>query len=454
MQSGMLSVEQLSELAHGEQIETVVMAFTDMYGRFMGKRVDVDHFLQVAAQSGIAMCDYMFAVDMDMNTMSGYAYSNWEKGFGDVILKPDFSTLRIASWEHKSALVICHCMDEEDDYVPLAPRSMLDKQIQQLHTMGFSAKAASELEYHSFKNSYAELAKDGYHHLEPIGWYVSDYHLLQGAREEVINDAARHHVKHSGIPVENTKGECGIGQHEFNLLYSDVGDMADRHVILKECIKEIADEKGLSVSFMAKHAEDAAGSSCHVHLSLWQQGQNAFCGNTHLGSVQCSDVFSWFLAGWIKYVNDFMVFYAPTINSYKRYQTSSWAPTTLAWGVDNRTTGFRVVGKDSDNLRIECRIPGADCNPYLVYTAILASGMAGIKNKIEPPNEFTGNAYTEKTLPATLAEALECFKQSEFVTQALGQEVKDHYIHFYELEIEAYNKAVTDWERQRYFERI
>jgi len=457
MQQGMLSFRALKKLAKTSEIETVCMVFTDMYGRFMGKRLDIDHFINKAAHSGITMCDYIFATDIEMNTMEGYQYSNWDKGFGDITLKPDLSTLRIASWLNKTALVICDAFDEDNQLVPLSPRTMLQQQILKAQQLGFTIKTASELEYHSYKNSYEQLAKDQYHHLEPLGWYKSDYHMLQGEREEVINAAVRRHLKHSGIQVENTKGECGIGQHELNLVYDEVLTMADHHKLFKHCIKEVADAAGLSVSFMAKPSEDGAGCSCHVHLSLWQKNKNAFVGDQMLGSIRCSDNFRWFLGGWIKYVPELMVFYAPTINSYKRYQAASWAPTSLAWSYDNRTAGFRIVGKNTENLRIECRIPGADCNPYLLYSAVLASGLAGIENQIEPPDEFTGDAYQANNLPkvpSTLYEAVQRLEHSDFAQQAFGENVVNHYLHFFQLEQEAYNRAVTDWERQRYFERI
>jgi len=457
MLQGMLSLRELRKLAKRDQVETVCVVFTDMYGRFMGKRLDIDHFLNTAINSGIAMCDYIFSTDIEMNTMEGYQFANWDKGFGDMILKPDLSTLRIASWLNKTALVICDAFDEAGELVSVSPRAILQKQINVAKDLGLTAKTASELEYHSYKNSYEDLAKDHYHHLTPMGWYVSDYHMLQGEREEVINGAARRHLKNSGIPVENTKGECGIGQHELNLVYAEVQEMADRHKIFKHCLKEIADAAGLSVSFMAKPSQGDAGCSCHVHLSLWKGRKNAFCGDEQLGSIQCSDFFRWFLGGWIKHVPDMMVFYAPTINSYKRYQTASWAPTSLAWSYDNRTAGFRIVGRNTDSLRIECRIPGADCNPYLMYAAVLASGLDGIKNKIEPPDEFTGDAYHADQLskvPATLYDAIEQFEKSEFAKSVFGEDVVNHYLHFFELEQEAYNRAVTDWERQRYFERI
>jgi glutamine synthetase len=263
-------------------------------------------------------------------------------------------------------------------------------------------------------------------------------------------------LKNSGVPVENSKGEWGPGQHEVNVRYAEALEMADRHVVFKQCMKELADAAGLSVTFMAKFASGQAGSSCHIHLSLWRDGANAFPGNKTCGPVQCSDVFRWFLGGWIAHVPDVMVFYAPTINSYKRYVDGSWAPTRLAWSYDNRTAGFRVVGTGK-SLRIECRIPGADCNPYLAFAAALASGLDGIAHRIDPPDHFSGDVYAARNLPRvpyTLAEAADRFDRSEFANRAFGQDVVEHYLHFFRTEQNAYNFAVTDWERRRYFERI
>jgi glutamine synthetase len=290
----------------------------------------------------------------------------------------------------------------------------------------------------------------------PGGWYLEDYHILQGTRTEDYHAKVRRHLKLSGVPVENSKGEWGPGQHEVNVRYAEALDMADRHVIFKQCMKELADAAGLSVTFMAKFASGQAGSSCHIHCSLWRDGKNAFPGEKTLGPVQCSDVFRWFLGGWIAHVPDVMVFYAPTINSYKRYVDGSWAPTRLAWSYDNRTAGFRVVGT-GNGLRIECRIPGADCNPYLSIAGALASGLDGIANRTEPPPIFEGDVYAAASLPCvpgTLRAATDIFESSEFVRKTLGEDVATHYAHFFRTEQSAFDAAVTDWERQRYFEQI
>ena len=454
---GMLTQEELARRVSAGEIDTVLLVFTDHYGRFMGKRLDADFFLEDAAKHGTHVCDYLLTVDMEMAPVPGYRLASWEKGYGDVHLIPDFSTLRVASWLEKTALLICDVEDEKNHRpVSQAPRSILRKQIDRAAKMGYRAMAGSELEYYIYKNAYRDAAAKGYNGLEPAGWYLEDYHALQGARDEAFNGAARRHLKRSGIPVENSKGEWGLGQHELNVRYADILPMADRHVIFKQCLKEIAEQMGISVTFMAKIAADQAGSSCHIHLSLWKKNQSAFPGKHRLGPVACSESFRWFLGGWIAHVPDVMVFYAPTINSYKRYQAGSWAPTRLAWSYDNRTAGFRVVGEGS-SLRIECRIPGADCNPYLAFAAALASGLDGMENQIEPPPMFEGDVYAAQHLPRvprTLHEATDLFEKSDFAKRALGEEVVEHYLHFYRTEQEAYDKAVTDWERQRYFERI
>jgi len=266
----------------------------------------------------------------------------------------------------------------------------------------------------------------------------------------------RRHLKQSGIPVENSKGEWGRGQHELNVRYADVMTMADRHTIYKQCLKEVADQQGLSVTFMAKVAADQAGSSCHTHLSLWQGDRSAFTSGQGFGPIRASDTFRWFLGGWLHHLPEMMVFYAPTVNSYKRYQAGSWAPTRIAWSVDNRTAGFRVVGQ-GPSLRIESRVPGADCNPYLTYAAALFSGLDGIANRIEPPPAFTGDVYAAEQLPhvpATLRDATERLATSDFARRVLSSDVVEHYVHFYRTEQAAFDQAVTDWERHRYFERI
>ena len=454
---GMLTVEQLDRMVRDEQIDTVQVVFSDLYGRFLGKRFDADFFLKTVVHAGTHACNYLLTVDMEMEPVPGYDFANWDKGYGDFHLVPDLATLRVISWLARTALVICDVHDSAD-HLPVgpAPRSVLRRQLESAASLGYTAMAGSELEYFLFQDSYHTAAQKKYTGLEPAGWYLEDYHMLQGTREESYNGAVRRHLNRSGVPVECSKGEWGRGQHEINVHYTDMLTMADRHSVYKQCLKEIAEQQGLSVTFMAKYASDQAGSSCHIHVSLWQDGHNLFAGPQSFGPFNCSDIFRWFLGGWLTHTPDFMVFYAPTVNAYKRYQAGSWAPTRIAWSYDNRTAGFRVVGRD-DSLRIECRVPGADCNPYLAFAAALASGLDGIANRIEPPEVFDGNVYAAENIthvPRTLEQACRRFEQSAFVKSVLGADVVQHYSHFYRVEQKAFANAVTDWERQRYFERI
>ena len=454
---GMLTLEELSERVAADEIDTVIIAFSDHFGRLMGKRADAEYFLAEAARQGTHACNYLLTTDMDMEPVPGYRFANWERGYGDFHLVPDLATLRRASWLERTAIVLCDVEDEAAHRpVAVAPRSILRRQLEAATNLGFSVKAASELEYYIYRDSYRAAHEKGYADLEPLGWYLEDYHILQGTREESFTAPARRHLKHSGIPVESSKGEWGLGQHELNIRFADVLTMADRHSIMKHCLKEIADAQGLSVTFMAKPFAGQAGSSCHIHLSLFSGDANAFPGDTQLGPVLGSDVFRHFLGGWMAHMEELMVFYAPTINAYKRYEDGSWAPTRIAWSFDNRTAGFRVVGKGK-SLRIECRAPGADCNPYLAYAAALASGLDGIRNKIEPPDIFEGDIYAARHLPRvpyTLEQATDQFEISELARDAFGVDVVEHYTHFFRSEIAYFRGSVTDWERKRYFERI
>ena len=453
-----LTREQLQQMVNDHEINTVVAIFPDLYGRLMGKRFDAAYFLESTLDHGTHACNYLLTVDMEMEPVGGYQFANWDRGYGDFHLAPDLATLRSASWLPMTAVVICDVTSESSHaLLPIAPRSLLKSQVEQLAEIGYAAQTASELEYYLFENSYQSLGREGFQQLEPSSWYIEDYHMLQGSRDEVYNQRLRQALTLSGIPVESSKGEWGRGQQELNIRHGEVLEMADRHVLLKQCAKELAQQMECSVTFMAKQSDQMAGSSSHIHLSLWDQEQatNVFVGEQTLDSIRCSDTFRWFLGGWIAHAAEFMVFYTPNVNSYKRFQSGSWAPTMLAWSPDNRTAGFRIVGTGS-SLRIECRIPGADCNPYLAYTALLASGIDGIVNKIEPPAAFDGNAYNADSgqLPTDLKTATELFTNSDFIQRVLGEDVTEHYAHFFRTEQAAYDQAVTDWELKRYFERI
>jgi len=446
-------------------VDTVVCAFADPYGRLLGKRLDAGFFLDDPAH-GTHVCDYLLTVDMEMEPIAGYDFASWAQGYGDVHLVPDLTTLRRCSWLDRTALVLCDVVDGAHAPVRVAPRSVLAAQVARAAEHGYTAMAASELEYFLYRDGYVDAAGRDYRGMTPAGWYIEDYHLLQASRTEDVNGAFRRHLSASGIPVESTKGEWGRGQHEINIRYCDVAGMADRHVLLKHACKEIADALGNAVTFMAKPDAGEAGSSSHLHLSLWRGDVNVFgvgagtlddeTGADHGIEQGGADTFRHFLGGWMAHAAELMVCYAPTINSYKRYQAQSWAPTALAWSPDNRTAGFRIIGQ-GPAARIECRIPGADVHPHLAYAAALASGLDGIEQGTEPPPALDGDAYATADLPPlprTLSEAVAAFESSAFARSVFGDDVVDHYVHFFGTEVAQYDAAVTDWERRRYFERI
>ena len=455
----MLSLEELTARAASGDIDTVVAGFTDHHGRLCGKRFAADFFVEHVAVEGTHGCDYLLTTDLEMEPVPGYDLASWDKGYGDVHLVADLETLRVADWLDRSALVLCDVHHPgTDDLVEVAPRSVLRHQVEQLADAGFTAMAATELEHYLFATSYRDAARGGYRDLEPAGWYLEDYQLQQGARTEPFHAAARRHLAASGVPVESSKGEWGLGQHEVNVRYGEVMEAADRHTVFKQCLRELADRQGVSVTFMAKPHADRAGSSCHVHLSLWRDGRNAFAGDDDLGvpHVRGSQELRWFVGGCLRWVPELVVLLAPTVNSYKRFVDGSWAPTRVAWSYDNRTAGFRLVGHDQ-SLRVECRIPGADCNPYLALAALLACGRAGIEERIDPPPPFVGDVYAAESLtplPRSLRDAVAAFETSSFAAKLLGQAVVEHYVHAFRTEQAAFDSAVTDWERQRYFERI
>lgn len=455
---GMLTLDQLKQKVAAGEIETILTVFPDLYGRLVGKRITGDFFLNHTAGHGMHACDYLLTVDMEMDVIEGYKFANWERGYGDLHCVADFSTLRMVTWLDKSALVLCD-LETEPGHQPVevAPRTILKRQIERLAEAGYRAKGGSEIEYFIFNETYDSAKAKHFEDLQTFGWYIEDYHMLQGTKEEGLNGAVRRHMDNSGIPVEFSKGEWGPGQHELNLQFTDVLEMADRHTIYKQGFKEIAMAQGLAVTFMAKWRTDLAGSSMHLHLSLWDKdaSRNVFPGEQQIGPIRVSDEFRWFLGGWMAHAREITPFYAPYPNSYKRYVYQSWAPTRIGWSYDNRTAGFRVVGSGS-SLRIECRIPGADCNPYLAYAATIAAGLHGIRHKIEPPPIFNGDIYAADDIPqvpATLRHATDEMERSDMLREAFGEEVIEHYAHFFRTEQRKYDQAVTAWERERYFER-
>lgn len=451
---GRIDLEELRRLTTNGTIDTVLVVFPDMYGRLVGKRIVARFFLE---QTEIHACDYLLACDMDMDPVPGYQFTSWAKGYGDFRPVPDFNTLRIVSWQEKTAMVLCDVYEEEqNELVPYAPRGILRRQLARAAELGFTAMGASELELYVFKDSYEDVANKGFINLQPLGRLIEDYHIFQGTKEEFLIGAIRRHLEQSGVPVESSKGEWGPGQQEIGLRYADLLEMCDRHVIYKHAAKEIAWQNGCAVTFMAKWDERYAGSSCHLHISLWDRdGKPLFAGDESLGSVKCSETFRWFLGGWMAHIRELFPFYAPYPSSYKRYVPGSFAPTGIAWSYDNRTAGFRIVGH-GPSLRIECRTAGADANPYLAFAATLAAGLDGIENKIEPPAAFEGDVYGARELPQVphfLPEAIGELEKSTFARKALGDDVVEHYLHFFRTEQRKFDAVITDWERRRYFEQ-
>ncbi len=459
--SGRLSRAELEELVHNGEIETVVTVVPDMYGRLVGKRIVGHFFLDEIAEHGMHMCDYLLACDMEMDPVQGYAFTSWEKGYGDVLCEVDWPSLRRASWLEKSAIVICDVLDEHaGGPVTIAPRSVLRKQHERARERGYSVLGASELEFFAFKETFESAGAKGYDKLVTYGSYVEDYHILQGTKIEPLVGAIRRHLEASGVPVEFSKGEWGPGQQEINLRYCELLEMADRHVIYKNAAKEIAASLGLAITFMAKWDAGMAGNSMHVHTSLWDAAgeKNLFAGDQPLpGSpLRGSPTFRWWLGGLLAHAREIALFLAPTVNSYKRFMEGTFAPTSIAWASDNRTAGFRIVGHDS-SLRSECRIPGADANPYVAFAALIAAGLDGIERKLEPPPMLSGNLYGNKDvpqIPRTLGDAIAAAESSAWVRKAFGDEVLDHYLFFARVEKSKFENTVTTWERARYFERI
>lgn len=460
-QKGMLSGDALRTLIGSGEIETVLAVFPDLYGRLVGKRITGRFFLDEILGNGMHACDYLLACDMEMDPVPGYRFTSWSKGYGDFRCVPDLRTLRRAAWLDRTALVLCDVFEEDSDaLVEVAPRTILKRQAERAAAAGMRAMGASELEFFILRETYESAHRKGFENLEPYGWYVEDYHTLQGTKNEPLLALIRRHVDDSGIPVEFSKGEWGPGQNEINLRYSDFMEMCDRHVIYKQAAKEIAIQNGLAVTFMAKMNETLAGSSMHLHSSLWSadDGRPLFDAGKESGGGRRRahpDPFRWWLGGLIHHARASTLMFAPYVNSYKRFRAGSFAPTRIAWSSDNRTVGFRVIGR-GPSLRIECRIPGADANPYLAFAATLAAGLDGIENQIEPPDIFQGDAYAADNLPsvpATLPEAISAFEDSELFRKAFGEEVALHLLHFARTEQRKFDETVTNWERRRYLER-
>jgi glutamine synthetase len=443
----MLNLDELRRGADDGSLDTVVVAFTDMQGRLLGKRLHVDFFLEQAdAARPVEGCNYLLALDMDMDPIPGYEIASWERGYGDFGLVPDYETLRRIPWLEGTALVLCDVAWYDGSPVAPSPRQVLKRQVERAAELGFAAMFGSELEFFLLKETYAEAHAKHYRDLTPSVPYILDYHVLASTYDEPFLRQIRNGMHAAGIRVENSKGEAWPGQHEVNFRYADALTMADGHTIYKNGAKEIAHLNGCSLTFMAKPDHTWIGNSCHIHSSLWRDGENAFAGE--------SDTFKQYLAGQIACARELAIFLAPTINSYKRYAAGSWAPTTLAWGHDNRTCGFRIVGHGG-SLRTETRIPGGDVNPYLAFAALLAAGLHGIEQGLELPPPLEGNAYESdaERFPSSLREATAALESGTMARAAFGDQVVDHYLNYARTEQRLFDEVVTCYERERMFER-
>ena len=452
---GMLTLDALKKLTAAGDIDTVLVCFPDMQGRLIGKRFHASFFLDSGHEETHA-CDYLLANDIDMEPVPGYAAANWARGYGDFVMKPDLATMRVTPWLPATALVLCDILDHHHQPVPHAPRSMLKKQLERVAAAGMTAFMASELEFYLFDEDYRTLKGKAYRDPKTAGAYIQDYHILQTSKEEEVIRAMRNGLQGAGIPVENSKGEWGPGQEELNVRYAEALTMADRHVIMKNGMKEIAHLHGKAITFMAKWNYNLAGSSSHIHQSLWDKTGKIPLFRDPKAAHGMSETMRAFMAGQLKYAPDLTFFLAPYINSYKRFRSGTFAPTKLVWSRDNRTAGFRLCGEGTSAIRSECRIGGADLNPYLAYAGLLAAGMKGIEDKLTLPEPFAGDAYDRAELPdipSTLRDAIAALKASSLLREAFGDAVVDHYVHTANWEQFEYDRRVTDWELQRGFER-
>ncbi|NKI44957.1 glutamine synthetase family protein [Streptomyces physcomitrii] len=447
-----LSVEALRALVAGGEIDTVVLAFPDMQGRLQGKRFAAQFFLDDVLEHGTEGCNYLLAVDTEMNTVEGYAMSSWERGYGDFAMRPDLATLRKVPWNEGTALLVADLAWNDGGPVVAAPRQILRRQLDRLADLGLSAHVGTELEFIVFKDTYEQAWDAGYRGLTPANQYNIDYSVLGTGRIEPLLRRIRNQMAAAGLTVESAKGECNPGQHEIVFRYDEALTTCDQHAVYKTGAKEIAAQEGVSLTFMAKY-DEREGNSCHIHLSLQDaEGRNAMAGE---GPEPMSPLMRHFLAGQLAALRDFSLLYAPNINSYKRFQPGSFAPTAVAWGNDNRTCALRVVGHGA-GTRFENRVPGGDVNPYLAVAGMVAAGLYGVEHELELPEACAGNAYTADYahVPTTLREAAELWQNSALAKEAFGDEVVAHYANMARVEVEAFDAAVTDWELRRSFERL
>jgi glutamine synthetase len=446
----LLSLEQLRVQIGEGHIDTVVVAFTDMQGRLQGKRLHAHYFLDVVVEQGAEGCNYLLSVDVDMNTVDGYAMSSWDTGYGDMEFRLDLDTIRVLGHLPKTVMIQCDLVWLDHAPVVQSPRTILQAQVHQAAEAGFVALAGTELEFIVFDTTYEQAWSSGYRDMTPANQYNVDYSIVGTTRVEPLLRDIRNTMYAAGMNVEGAKGECNFGQHEIGFLFDDVVVTADNHAVYKTVAKEIASQHGKALTFMAKY-DEREGNSCHIHLSL----RGADGGVVFWEDGKRTAVYDHFIAGVLATMRDFTLLYAPNINSYKRYADGSFAPTAVAWGLDNRTCAVRLVGHDS-SARLENRVPGGDTNPYLALAAMLGGGLHGIANELELEPEQTGNAYTsgKPKVPTTLREAREAFAGSAVAREILGDEVVDHYTNMADVELKAFDAAVTDWELRRGFERM
>ena len=452
---GTLTLDALKKLVASGEIDTVLVAAIDMQGRLVGKRFHAAFFLD-GGHKETHCCNYLLAVDMEMTTVPGYKTSSWERGYGDYVMKPDLSTMRVVPWLPATVLVLADLLEHDThEEVRVSPRAILKRQVERARAMGFEPMMATELEFYIFENAYENLRDGGLSALKPISGYNEDYHIFQTTKEEGLMRAVRNGLYAAGIPVENTKGEADAGQHEGNYKYSDALDTADNHVIVKQAVKEIAHAAGKSVTFMAKYDHRKAGSSSHVHQSLWtKDGKPAFADKSDPHGM--SATMKHFLAGQLAHATEITAFLAPYPNSYKRFCIGLFAPTKAVWSADNRTAGFRICGLHSKAIRVECRIPGSDVNPYLVCAALLAAGLEGIEQKMELEPEMSGDVYSAqgiREIPHNLRDAAAALNGSTMLRRVFGDDVVEHYHHAAQWEISETDRVVTDFELQRLLER-
>jgi glutamine synthetase len=452
-----ISREALEDRIRSGEIDTVLMVFPDLQGRLVGKRTTGRFFLEHVADDGTENCDYLIACDMDNNPVPGYRFTSYDQGYGDMLARADWDTVRLIPWVDKTAMIFCDLYNvNTGDLIDVAPRSMLRQQVDAAAAMGFLPMVASEIEFYLFHDTYDEAHDKGYRGLRPHSPWLEDYHILQTTKDEYILGQLRRALEEAGVPVEFSKGEAGKGQHEINLDYTTAVEMADRNSVYKTAAKEIAHLNGRSVTFMAKYDFADTGSSCHIHSSLWSlDGQQALFDDHH-GPHGMSKVFQHYLAGLIATAREFSLLWAPTINSYKRFQLGSWAPTGIGWGVDNRTLGFRKVGHGK-GTRVECRIPGADANSYFAFAGQIAGGLYGIRHELPLGDPYVGNGYEATDIdriPWNLPDAIALWEGSTIARECFGDEVHHHILTMAKAEWQAFNQSVTDWELRRYWERI